>query len=119
MNEQPRAPRHLKSATRKWYEEIARDYEMDAHHYRLLAGAASAWDRAEAARKALSENGLTFLDRFNQPRARPECNIARDSMILFSRLLREIGLDAPNLPSVPRPIALPANDGRNSERRAS
>jgi len=58
--------------------------------WRVLRGVgpwcASAW--------ALAEHGLTFLDRFGSPHARPEVAIARDATIAVARLCRELDLDA-------------------------
>ena len=51
-------------------------------------------ERAEVARQALKEHGLTFEDRFGPPKSRPEVAISRDCMATFARLLKELGLDA-------------------------
>ena len=89
----PKPPPHLTAATRRWWSGVVADFVLDPHHLRLLTLAGGAWDRGEQARKALAKNGLTFLDRFGQPRARPEVAIERDSRIAFARLLRELALD--------------------------
>ena len=65
--------------------------------------AAEAWDRCQGARLAIAEHGLTFLDRFDQPRVRPEVAIERDSRTAFCRTLRELGLDVAPPPETPRP----------------
>ena len=69
------------------------DYEMDSHHLRLLTLASEAWDRCREARERLKAHGMTFQDRFDQPRSRPEIAVERDSRIAFARLLRELNLD--------------------------
>lgn len=46
-----------------------------------------------AARAVLDAEGAVFLDRYNQPKARPEVAIERDSRVLFARLVRELDLD--------------------------
>jgi hypothetical protein len=88
-----RIPKHLKTSTRSWVRRILADYELESHHVKLLLMAAEAYDRAAQAREILQTQGLTFTDRFKQPRARPELAIERNSMITFARLLRELRLD--------------------------
>jgi hypothetical protein len=72
---------------------VVEDYDLEEHHLRLLQLAAEAWDRAEEAREAMAVHGITFLDRFGCPRARPEIGVERDSRIAFARLIRELDLD--------------------------
>lgn len=89
-----KAPKHLKSATRRWHDEVATTFELDPHHLRILRLACETWDRCQEAREVIDREGLTYLDRFGAPRARPEVAIERDSRIAFARLVRELGLDA-------------------------
>lgn len=106
----PKPPEHLQPPTKKWWARVVEDFELEEHHLRLLQLACEAWDRSTAAREALAEHGLTFLDRFNAPHSRPEVAIERDSRTAFARLLRELDLDiAP--PSASRPPALRASRG--------
>ena len=96
------APKHLRRPTARWWAQVASEYDLEAHHIRLLTLAAQAWDRAEQAREALLKHGLTFEDRFGCPHARPEVAIERDSRIAFARLLRELALDV-ETPAESRP----------------
>ena len=105
----PKAPEHLAPATRRWWAAVLHDYELEAHHVRLLTLAAEAWDRAVAAREALEAHGLTYTDRFGAPKARPEVAIERDSRIAFARLLRELDLDCEPPSETPRPPGLRSN----------
>ena len=89
----PRAPEHLAPATGKWWRSVLDDYELEPHHVRLLTLAAEAWDRTATARAVLDAEGLTYQDRFDAPRARPEVAIERDSRTAFARLIRELDLD--------------------------
>lgn len=89
----PKAPKHLKPSTKKWYRQILEDYELESHHIKILTLAAEAWDRCQQAREILDKEGLTYIDRFGQPRARPEVAVERDSRIAFARLVRELCLD--------------------------
>jgi hypothetical protein len=101
-----RLPGHLKPATRRWAESILQDYVLESHHVRLLILAAEAWDRGQDARAALATHGPIFVDRFGQPRARPELAVERDSRIAFARLVRELALDVDE-PGTPRPPTIP------------
>ena len=86
-------PKHLRPATKKWFAAVLEDFDLEPHHVRLLTLAGEAWDRCQSAREYIDANGLTFEDRFGQPKARPEVAIERDSRIGFARLLRELALD--------------------------
>lgn len=90
---QPKAPAHLAAATAAWWLEVVTAWELDAHHVRLLTLAAESFDRAVQAREILNRRGLTFKDRFGQPKPRPEIAVERDSRTAFARLLRELDLD--------------------------
>jgi P27 family predicted phage terminase small subunit len=90
----PKAPSHLRAATRRWYEQVVTDYVLDDHHLHVLRLACEALDRAEQARAKLRRHGLTYDDRWGVPHARPEVQIERDSRAAFARLLRELDLDA-------------------------
>lgn len=98
-----KAPAHLAPATRRWFASVVRTYDCEEHHVRLLTAAAESWDRMTGAREALAREGLTFTDRFGQPRGRPELQVERDSRIAFCRCLRELALDvsAPDDPRAP------------------
>ncbi len=102
MVNNPKPPGHLRAATRRWFSAVVADYDLDPHHIRILTLAAEAWDRGQAAREIVDKDGLTYTDRFGQPKARPEVAIERDSRIGFARLIRELGLDAEPPPEAPR-----------------
>jgi phage terminase small subunit len=105
----PQPPKHLRTATKIWFSDVCTHYELEAHHVRLLTLACDAWDRCQQAREVLAKDGLTYLDRWNAPRARPEIAIERDSRIAFARLTRELDLDTDETPEGKRPPALPSN----------
>ena len=103
-----KAPEHLKKPTADWWSAVASNYELEPHHVRILTLAAEAWDRGVMAREALAEHGLTFIDRFKAPHARPEVAIERDSRIAFARLVRELALDIEE-PGDSRPPLIPGS----------
>ena len=98
-----RPPQHLKPATRRWWSSVVADYQLEPHHIRLLSLAGEAWDRCTEAREALVEHGLTFTDRFDCPKPRPECAIERDSRLAFARMIRELALDDSESPETRPP----------------
>jgi phage terminase small subunit len=102
-------PQHLRPPTAAWWSSVLRDYLLEPHHVRLLTLAAEAWDRGQQAREAIEEHGITFLDRFGQPRARPEVAIERDARIGFARALRELGLDVAPPSEAPRSTGITPN----------
>lgn len=104
-----KAPAHLRPATRRWFDSVCMDYALEQHHVRLLTLAGEAWDRAQQAREALAETGLTFTDRYGCPHPRPEVAIERDSRVAFARLIRELDLDTDLTPSAPRAPAIRSN----------
>jgi P27 family predicted phage terminase small subunit len=88
-----RAPRHLKPATRRWFHAVADDWELDAHHVRLLQLACEAWDRCQEAREVIAREGLTVQTREGGSKLHPACRVEDSSRIAFARLLRELDLD--------------------------
>ena len=97
-------PQHLSKEAKLWFKRVCEDYDLGDHHVKLLTLACQAWDRGEAARESLYENGMSYDDRFGQPRARPEVAIVRDASIAFARLVRELGLDVECAESPRSPI---------------
>jgi len=94
----PHAPKHLQLQTRQWWMQVVRENELKESHRRILTLAGEAWDRSAQARRVLEQDGLTYKDRFGQPRPRPEVAIEKDAKLLFARLLREIGVEDEQLP---------------------
>ncbi|MEQ1955969.1 P27 family phage terminase small subunit [Mesorhizobium yinganensis] len=107
----PSAPSHLAPATRKWFDSIVSDFDLESWHLRVLIAAAEAWDRKEEARKAIAEFGLTFKDDKGGVKARPEVSIERDARIAFMRAVRELDLDTEPPAEGRRPPALRSNRG--------
>jgi phage terminase small subunit len=116
----PAPPKHLAAETRRWFAEVCAAYELEEHQVRLLVLAGEAWDRCVEARIAINTHGLTFVDRFGSPHARPEISIERDSRIGFARLLRELNLEVspPHEPRQPgRQAGVPLLSNYRNRRR--
>ena len=101
-------PDHLSETMKTWWRSVLEEFDLEAAQTRTMQLAAEAYDRAQAARESIEVSGLIFIDRFDQPKPRPECAIARDNAALFARLVRELNLDieAPE-------TRLPRSPGRN------
>jgi phage terminase small subunit len=108
MDEQT-PPNHLSKATAEWWSSVMADYALEPHHIRLLTLACEAFDSAQDAREILQREGKIYIDRFDQPKPRPEVAIQRDSAIGFARMLRELDLDISGPTDRARPPALASN----------
>lgn len=99
----PEPPAHLRPESSEWFRSVVSEFALEDHHLHLLVLACESLDRATQAREAIAKNGITFIDRYGQVRARPEIQIERDSRTSFARLLRELGLDVEGPSDSPRP----------------
>ena len=99
-------PEHLSEPTRQWFASVIATYELEPHHLRLLTLASESWDRCAQAREILDREGITYIDRFEAPRMRPEVAVERDSRLAFARLVRELDLDTEQTPEAVRPPQL-------------
>jgi P27 family predicted phage terminase small subunit len=88
-----KAPKHLKSATRRWWESVVADWQLEPHHVRLLTLAAEAWDRCQEARELIQRDGLTVATKAGGPRLHPAVRVETDARLAFARLIRELDLD--------------------------
>lgn len=95
--EAPKPPSHLRPATKRWWSETVRDYDLEAHHLKLLQAAAEAWDRLGEARVLLRREGIVVEGRFGA-KAHPAVAIERDARTAFARLIRELDLDGEPAP---------------------
>lgn len=89
----PKAPRHLRAATRRWWAAVVADWTLEEHHVRLLTAACESWDRCQEAREQISREGLTVPTKAGGPRLHPCVRVETDSRLAFARLVRELDLD--------------------------
>jgi hypothetical protein len=89
----PKPPSDLSAASKRWWRGVIEEFVVPDWALRGLTAAARAWDRAEQARLALDEHGLTFDDANGKPRPRPEVRIELDSRTSYLRCVRELALD--------------------------
>lgn len=93
MTEQLRPPRHLRPATRRWWQSVVDDWQLEEHHRRLLTLAGEAWDRGQEARALIRLEGLTTPTKAGGSRLHPAIRIETDCRLGFARLIRELDLD--------------------------
>ncbi|MGK2924063.1 MAG: hypothetical protein ACSLE2_00435 [Lysobacterales bacterium] len=99
----PKAPKHLAADTRAWWLGIASEYELEAHHLRLLTLAGEAFDRGQEARQTLAKAGAYYVNASGEPRAHPAVAVERDSRVAYARLMRELDLDGQLEPDIRPP----------------
>ena len=85
-------PEHLSKQTQEFWVWALYEYQLNRDELHLLLMACEAMDRCIQARKRLAKQGLTYDDRFGQPKSRPEVAIERDSRLAFARLVKQLGL---------------------------
>lgn len=92
MTPKSKLPAHLSRKTKAWAQSVIREYDLTSSQVELLVLAGEARDAAEAARAQTAKHGPTEADRFGQKRESVHSKLHRDSSILYSRLVRELGL---------------------------
>ena len=100
------APKHLKPATRAWFDQICGEYVLESQHLRILQVACESWDCYQAAREDISEHGSTFKNKFGDVKPHPSVGLMQNSRIAFLRALRELNLDIAPPSDGPRPKPL-------------
>src|SRR5687768_6613626 len=90
--DKPPAPDHLSPEMQEFWQTVFQRQRLQVFQVHMLQTACEAFDRAEAARKIIERDGMTFTDRFGQPRARPEANIEAVSRAQFQKLVISCGV---------------------------
>jgi P27 family predicted phage terminase small subunit len=108
-NSAPKAPAHLSSDTRAWWERVHQDFALEEHHTKLLTLACEAYDRCQEAREILATDGIIVGGREAAVRPHPAIAIERDSRLAFARLVAQLSLDA----------ELPADTGMRAAQRSN
>jgi phage terminase small subunit len=98
--EHPAAPRHLSAEAAELWRTLHSSYTFEEHERKTLKLALEAWDRCQAARRAIRREGLVYKDRFGAPHARPEVRIEQESRGAWIRLMTALKLpsDEPATP---------------------
>jgi hypothetical protein len=86
------APEGLSRRSQRLWRSVTEGWELEDHHRELLAEGLRALDRADAARAVLERDGLTFPDRWGQPREHPLVDVERKSRGQFKDIMRALDL---------------------------
>ncbi len=97
----PAPPKGMTPRSRRLWVSVVGDFDLDESGLALLEEACRSLDRAEEARAIVDSEGSFFSDRWGQPKSHPGLIVERDQRGLFSRLLRELGLDPSAVESRP------------------
>jgi phage terminase small subunit len=96
----PRPPAGLGREARKLWRDTLRDFELQSHHLAVLEQACRALDVIAEAEAAIARDGAFLPGRFGV-RSHPVAAVRDRNRVLFSRCLREVGLDIAEQPSRP------------------
>jgi phage terminase small subunit len=91
-------PRHLSAESRRFWNAILAEYELEAEALLVLRAACENWDRAQQAREAIAAEGLTLGGKRH-----PAVDIEKQAYGLFLRSMRQLGLDV----VAPGPVGRP------------
>jgi len=90
----PTAPQHLSAESRRLWRLFHTEYELDDRAaILLLQTALEARDRMAEAQAKIKKDGLTILDRFEQPKPHPLLVAERDSRAQMLQALKALNLD--------------------------
>jgi len=102
-----KAPSHLSPPARRWWSELAREYDIvDAGGLALLTVAAEAWERARDARELIAKEGAVTPDRFGTPTAHPAVRIEHGARAQLLQALKQLHLDVEPLKAPGRPTGI-------------
>lgn len=85
---------------------MAREYELEQHHLKLLTLCAESWDRLLSIGERIEKDGEFLENRLGELKAHPGLSAERMERVVFARLLRELDLDTEPPPDPARPARL-------------
>ena len=93
-NGRARPPKTLSKEAAAWWTNLVDEYALDDQAALLLLETAMlAFDRMNAARRAIAKEGMTFKDRWGQRRVHPLLAAERDARQGMLAALRALHLD--------------------------
>lgn len=90
----PKPPRDLSLSAKKRWKALNHEYQIsDSAGIQLLSEYCYAFDRAEAARAKIRDEGSVVLDRFGQKKEHPAVATERGAVQTMLNCLRALNLD--------------------------
>jgi len=87
----------LSEEARKWYHDLASGYSIeDEAGLLLLQTGMESFDRMREAQGLVDKHGITYLDRYGQPKQNPACTVERDQRSQMLNCLKALNLDLEN-----------------------
>jgi phage terminase small subunit len=96
-------PRHFSKEARALFKSIAADFDLGPAELKILRVSLEAFDRAQASRRQIDEEGMTLADRFGQHKIHPLINVERDARSAFLVGLRQLNLQYDDDPPARNP----------------
>jgi phage terminase small subunit len=92
-----KAPSHLKKAGAHLWDCVQREYPLNESSGQVLLQGAEALDRLRQIQAALTEDGLTFVDKFSQIKPHPLLVAEGATRTQFVRCMRLLNLNLSEL----------------------
>lgn len=87
-------PKHLTKESKRIYKNLIENYDFNnGADLQVLQTTLESFDRCQAARKQIEEDGLIVVDRFGVPKPHPLLPAERDSRAAFLSGLKALKLD--------------------------
>lgn len=107
-------PKNLSRAGKQLWKQITTQFQIDdAGGLKILEVSLMALDRAEACRAVIDSEGLTQLDRFDQPKPHALLSTGRDCRAQFLAGIRQLSLDLEPVGRIGRP---PSSGGKHANK---
>ena len=88
----PSPPARLSQGSKRLWRTILEEQELTAAQILILTCGLEAWDRKEAAREGIEREGMTFMDKWDQPKMNPLCAIERTARAAAVHNFKVLGL---------------------------
>lgn len=84
----------LSPEAKRWYDGLVKEYNIsDTSGKLLLQSAFEAFDRMRDAQRLVKAHGITYMDRYDQPKPNPACTVERDQRSQMLNCLKALNLD--------------------------